>query len=99
MKFRNYVLSFVLCLSLTPWIGATHAQPVPAGQDWPRQFQSGSISFTVYQPQVESWQWRNLSGRAAVSVKDVASPQEQFGVIWFTAQTNVNRAANLVTLD
>jgi hypothetical protein len=32
-------------------------------------------------------------------VKDAASPQEQFGVVWFTAQTNVNRAGNLVTLD
>ncbi len=53
----------------------------------------------MYQPQVESWQWRNLSGRVAVSVKDAASPQEQFGVVWFSAQTNVNRAGNLVTLD
>ena len=53
----------------------------------------------MYQPQVESWQWRTLAGRVAVSVKDAASPQEQFGVVWFTAQTNVNRAGNLVTLD
>ena len=27
------------------------------------------------------------------------SPDEQFGVIWFTAKANVNRAENLVTLD
>ena len=77
--------------------------PVAAGcarpQTWPRQFQSGTTAFTVYQPQVESWQWRTLAGRVAVSVKDAASPQEQFGVVWFTAQTNVNRAGNLVTLD
>ena len=53
----------------------------------------------MYQPQLESWKGRDLSGRAAVSVKDAASPEEQFGVIWFTAKTNVNRAENLVTLD
>ena len=32
-------------------------------------------------------------------MKDAISPEEQFGVIWFTATTNVNRAENLVTLD
>ena len=53
----------------------------------------------MYQPQLESWKGHDLSGRAAVSVKDAASPDEQFGVIWFTAKTNVNRAENLVTLE
>ena len=71
----------------------------PGDQAWPREFQSGSTTFTVYQPQLESWKARDLSGRAAVSVKDAVSPEEQFGVIWFTAKTNVNRAENLVTLD
>src|SRR5262245_33349940 len=100
MSFRNRIPALALLLLLASWAGANHAQTVSAGgQSWPRQFQSGTTSFTVYQPQVESWAWRNLSGRVAVSVKDAASPQEQFGVVWFTAQTNVNRAANLVTLD
>ena len=66
---------------------------------WPREFQSGNITFTVYQPQLDSWKLRDLSGRAAVSVKDAISPDEQFGVVWFTAKTNVNRADNLVTLE
>src|SRR5262245_46720825 len=74
--------------------------PAPDGAPtWPRQYQSGGTAITVYQPQLESWKMRDLSGRAAVSVKDAVSPEEHFGVIWFTAKTNVNRAANLASLE
>src|SRR5215471_15151726 len=88
----------VLAVVLPPALA--QAPPAPGGdQVWPRQFQSVSLTFTVYQPQLDRWRGRDLSGRVAVSVKDAASPQEQFGVIWFTAKTNVNRAENLVTLE
>ena len=60
---------------------AQATQAAANDQGWPRECQSGSITFTVYQPQVESWKARALSGRAAVSVKDAISPEEQFGVI------------------
>jgi hypothetical protein len=90
----------LLVLSMVSPVAIGQAPPAPADdQAWPRDFQSGSTTFTVYQPQVESCKARDLSGRAAVSVKDATSPQEQFGVIWFTAKTNVNRAEALVTLD
>ena len=90
----------LLMVSMMPPVAFAQAQPAPAGdQGWPREFQSGNITFTVYQPQLESWKGRDLSGRAAVSVKDAISPAEQVGVIWFTAKTNVNKIENLVTLD
>jgi hypothetical protein len=90
----------LLVLSMVPPMALGQAPPAPASdQAWPREFQSGSTTFTVYQPQLESWKARDLSGRAAVSVKDPISPQEHFGVIWFTAKTNVNRTEGLVTLD
>jgi len=60
---------------------AQATQAAANDQGWPRECQSGSITFTVYQPQVESWKARALSGRAAVSVKDAISPEEQCGVI------------------
>jgi hypothetical protein len=90
----------LLVLSMVPARGVAQA-PTTVGADpaWPREFQSGSTTFTVYQPQLESWKSRDLTGRAAVSMKDAISPEERFGVIWFTAKANVNRAANLVTLD
>ncbi len=90
----------LLVLSMVPPQALAQAPPAPGGaQAWPRQFQSGSTTITMYQPQLESWRQRDLSGRAAVSVKDAVSPEEQFGSIWFTAKTNVNRAENLVTLE
>ncbi len=108
MTVRNTFITRVVALVLVPLLMLpmfpvrSRAQAPSAaanGQAWPREFPSGNITFTVYQPQIESWKSRDLSGRAAVSVKDAISPQEQFGVIWFTAKTNVNRAENLVTLD
>jgi hypothetical protein len=97
---QRLLLLLLVLLSLVSLSAGAQTPPAPAGgQTWPREFRSGSNTFTVYQPEVESWQWRDLSGRVAVSVKNAVSPQEQFGVIWFTAQTNVNRAGNLVTLD
>ena len=108
MTFRIALIKRVVALLLVPLLVfsmvplpafAQTSPPAVGDQAWPREFQSGSITFTVYQPQLESWKSRDLSGRAAVSVKDAISPEEQFGVIWFTAKTDVNRAENLVTLD
>jgi hypothetical protein len=108
MKLGIAMIKQVVALLLVPLLVLTMARSpalaqvppaAPDDQAWPREFRSGSTTFTVYQPQLESWKARDLSGRAAVSVKDAISPEEQFGVIWFTANTNVNRAENLVTLD
>jgi len=106
MRFRNTIstrlvavlLVSLLVLPMLPTRGFAQAPP-PGANEWPREFQSGSITFTVYQPQIESWKSRDLSARAAVTVKDAISPEEQFGVVWFTAKTNVNRALDLVTLN
>src|SRR5262245_22998109 len=98
---RSIILLLVplLVLAMVPPTLA-QAPSAPGGdQAWPQQFQSGSITFTVYQPQLDSWRGRDLSGRAAVSVKDTVSPEEHFGSIWFTAKTYVNRAENRVTLE
>src|SRR5215831_10184625 len=108
MTFRNVLIKRVVASLIVPLLvlpmapaplGAQAAPAATNGQGWPREFPSGSTTFTGYQPQLESWKSRTLSGRLAVSVKDTASPVEQFGVVWFTATTNVNRAENLVTLD
>jgi hypothetical protein len=90
----------LLLLALAPRHVAAQAPPAPSGgETWPREFRSGGVTITAYQPQVESWRGRDLAGRVAVSVKDAASPGEQFGVVWFTAKTDVDRADNLVTAE
>src|SRR5262245_29253654 len=108
MMFRNLLITrmvalllvAVLALSMVPPRALAQAPAAAAnGPAWPREFPSGNLTFTVYQPQLESWASRDLSGRAAVTVKDAISPEEQFGVIWFSAKTLVNRAQNLVSLE
>jgi len=66
---------------------------------WPRQLASGDNTFSVFQPQYESWDQGRLSGRAAVAVEDRVSSQPKYGVIWFTARTGVDKEARMVTLE
>ncbi|HSF05926.1 MAG TPA: DUF3300 domain-containing protein [Methylomirabilota bacterium] len=77
------------------------APPAPAQGDraWPRQFAGDGHVVTVYQPQIEKWEGNTIEARAAVSVETVASPQQHFGVVWFAAQTQVDRENRLVALD
>jgi hypothetical protein len=66
---------------------------------WPHQIDAGDETILVHQPDVESWIGTQLSGRAAVSVETKAAPQASYGVIWFTARTEIDKATRLVTLD
>src|SRR5713101_6622644 len=60
---------------------------------WPRQLASGDDTFSLFQPQYESWDQGRLSGRAAVAAENRVSPQPRYGVIWFTARTEVDKEA------
>jgi len=76
----------------------------PAASDlnvdpWPRQLTSGDNTFAVFQPQYESWDQGRLSGRAAVAVENRVAPQPTYGVLWFTARTEVDKETRMVTLE
>jgi hypothetical protein len=70
---------------------AQPAQSQPAAADvtpdtWPKTLSLGTTKYTIYQPQLETWDGGGLTGRAAVSVgEDNAAPT--FGVINVTAVT------------
>src|SRR5713101_4141963 len=66
---------------------------------WPRQLASGDDTFSLFQPQYESWDQGRLSGRAAVAAENRVSPQPRYGVIWFTARTEVDKEARMVALE
>jgi hypothetical protein len=66
---------------------------------WPRQFLSGTATFSVYQPQVDTWQGNRLDVRAAVAVQDTAAAEPAFGVIWLSARTDVDKTSRIVSLD
>jgi len=64
-----------------------------------RQLTSGDHTFSIFQPQYEGWDHDRLSGRAAVVVENPVSPEPQYGVIRFTARTEVDKGSRIVTLE
>jgi uncharacterized protein (TIGR03000 family) len=80
-----------------PDAGGAGAQPPDA--PFPRKIEGDGETLTIYQPQVESWEKNLMTARAAVAVTTKASPQQTFGVVWFTARTDVDREDAIVTLD
>src|SRR5256885_15125674 len=86
----------------TSGISALGEPPAASDVDvdpWPRQLASGDNTFSVFQPQYESWDQGRLSGRAAVAVENQVAPQPTYGVIWFTARSEVDKESRMVTLE
>lgn len=66
---------------------------------WPREVAVASGSITVYQPQIESLKKNILKGRAAMAYNGAGKQSPVFGVAWFTARVNIDRAANTVHFE
>ena len=85
------------CMSAMP--GGSSAIPNVDVDPWPRRLTSGEHTFSIFQPQYERWDQGRLTGRAAVVVENPVSPEPQYGVIRFTARTEVDKETRLVTLE
>ncbi|MBI1765252.1 MAG: carbohydrate-binding family V/XII [Acidobacteria bacterium] len=103
---RFYALLGALCWLMAACLSAC-AQPAAqpnaktnafTDKGWPRTFTNGATSFAVYQPQIEKWQDNKFAARAAVAVTSGQSKQPAYGVVWFTARTEVDKVNRLVTL-
>ena len=77
---------------------ASGTPAAPDADPWPRSIQTAAATLLVYSPQVESWQGNVLKFRNAVGVRPMTGA-EVYGVVWGTAQTQVNREARLVSLE
>gem|GEM_PF-112548 len=66
---------------------------------WPRTFKDGTATLLVYQPEIEKWDGYNFQARFAVSVQDAGQPAPTFGVVWVTANSNVDKGEGIVTLS
>src|SRR5689334_11052172 len=64
---------------------------------WPRQFDSSSGSFVIYEPQPEDLNGDLLSSRAAFSLERSGDAQPTFGVLWFTEHIQVDRDSSTAT--
>ncbi|MBO9718517.1 MAG: hypothetical protein J7507_17425 [Pseudoxanthomonas sp.] len=73
---------------------------------FPRQYSASGTPFTVYQPQMDSWEGDRLKGRFVMSVKNgvETGPDGKtvdsldYGVVWFSAATEVDKEAREVLL-
>ena len=77
--------------------GPANAQsPAAVGDRWPKTAQLDGATYTVFQPQLDSWDSYNLAAHAAVSVLPPGSQNPVFGVLNVTAITKVDRLARTV---
>src|SRR5262249_43652417 len=106
---NNFVVSVVTAALMAvgqPWLAVarvtqTAAQPQPAEEQvtpdpWPKSATLNGATYTLYQPQLESWDGYNLEGHAAVSVRPAGAKSDTFGAIVFTAVTLVDKETRTV---
>ena len=81
---------------------ASSAQPTdapsPESSPWPVQVTDKGRTFLIYQPQVDKWENNRLEGRSAVSVRNDAGGQQNFGVVTFSAPTDFDQGSRTVTV-
>jgi hypothetical protein len=97
-----------VCLFAFIAIGAAFAQApgtsapnqattAPANADrWPKTAELSGATYTVYQPQLDSWDTVSVAAHAAVSVMPPGSQTPVFGVLRLAAKTDVDRLARTV---
>ena len=65
---------------------------------WPLVFISGTNTYTVFEPQCDSWDGHQFVGRSAVAVQPYGQAQPTYGVLGFSAITLVNKPTRTVAL-
>jgi hypothetical protein len=68
-------------------------------EGWPRKATRGDETISMYQPQVERWKDDEVHAYAALSVMSTTNKTTKYGVLWFTARTEVDKVNRQVTLD
>ena len=107
MKYTQTLLavSFALLISVAAplctlaQVKSDRTQPTANDQGWPRKFAVGGSSFAIYQPQVEEWVGNQFSARAAFAVSEGQAKQPSYGVLWFSARTEIDKVNRLVTFS
>ncbi len=103
------ILGFVPPPALRAQQGApVDEEAMASGEDpqWPRVVERDGVTFTVYQPQIDRFSDASLEARAAVKVDTIVEgdgektdrTQTSYGVIWITANTQIDKETELVEL-
>jgi hypothetical protein len=92
---RRFMVASLLVLLPPAMLAVVSAHADAPG--WPRQFESSSGSFVVYQPEPERLDGDRLTGRAAFALES-GGGNPAFGVLWFTARIEIDRDSSTVTM-
>jgi hypothetical protein len=92
---RRHLASILAALAVAASPVSTMA--AQAGDpNWPREFDSPSGSFVIYQPQPEQLDGDVLTGRAAFSLQKTKDANPAYGVLWYTEQIAIDRDSSTV---
>src|SRR5262245_51621963 len=101
---QGVALALAVCLTCSS-MPAAFAQTTPparavqpGGDPWPRTVTANGATIAIYQPQLNSWNGNQLDAYAAVKIKTGGSDITNYGVIWFTTRTEVDKVNRSVTL-
>ena len=83
--------------------GYTIAPPPVTGESapspWPRVLVNGSRTNLLYEPQIDSWDGRVLTGREVVALQTDERAEPVFGAVTIQAVTLVDKTARQVSLE
>ena len=65
---------------------------------WPRVIVQGTVTNTIYQPQLDSWDGFFMKARAVVTLQSAGDSESVYGVIEVTAHTVVDKTQRTVQL-
>ncbi len=71
----------------------------PAADPWPRSAESGGVTYTMFQPQPDSWDGFTLKAHAAVAIQPKKDQQPTYGVVFMQARTLVDRDERIVRFE
>ena len=104
MKRTLLLLVFLLLSVISALPSTVWAQDPPSPEDvtpdpWPKISRVDGTTYTIYQPQIDSWDGYILQAKSAVSVLPAGANEPVFGVLNFSAKTFVDRVVRSVFLN
>lgn len=81
-----------------PAVSSAEPEPPFASSAWPITFDSGPNTYTVFEPQSDSWDGHTLAARSAVGIRSPNEHQPVYGTISFTAITLVDKSKQAASL-
>jgi hypothetical protein len=102
-RFLRALAASLAILAFSPAAAQAPAPMPPASavtpDPWPKVLDQGGVTYTVFQPQLDSWDGYDIEAHSAVSVLPDGTKDATFGVVDLKANTIVDRTARSVAFQ